>query len=149
MDKNIRYIFNPHIPNITTNSRGALKLKTPRHSRKVHKAEIARLFARQADWLLADQIASHMSPNARYLDIPQWYKFVKQIKVFNQQAKELGAKPVGEPDQTDDTIDIASNLTKFGGSQKEWKRRLDNALTNPLHWQQKRDSQKPTKKAVE
>jgi hypothetical protein len=136
MDKDIRYIYNPNIARIVTNSRGALKLNAPRHSRPVHRGEIRRIFARHAEWILADQIASR-SPNARYLDIPQWHQYVIEVKrLFNR----VGA---GHHE-----IDVAGSLTKFGGKREEWKKRLDNAINNPLHWQQRRELEKEARRTV-
>ncbi|KAF5358465.1 hypothetical protein D9756_001489 [Leucocoprinus leucothites] len=136
LDKDIRYIYNPNIAGIVTNSRGALKLSTPRHSRPVHKAEIRKIFAKHAEWILADHIVVRQSPNARYLDIPQWHKFVQQVKF------------VFDPPAPGRRVDIATSLTKFGGKREDWQRRLDNAIRSPLHWQQRRELEKAPQRAT-
>ncbi|KAJ3565004.1 hypothetical protein NP233_g7923 [Leucocoprinus birnbaumii] len=134
-DKNIRYIYNPWSAGIVTNDQGAQTLTKPRHSRPVHKAEIRKIFAKHCEWILADQIAALRSPNARYLDIPQWYKFVQECRVVNPPA--VGGRS-----------DIASSLTRFGGKREDWQKRIDNALATPLHWQQERELQKASRKAL-
>lgn len=121
LDKYIRYIYNPKMTNITTNSRGALKLSTPRYSRPVHKAEIRKIFAKHSEWILADQIAVRRSPNARYLDIRQWYEFIKEYRIA-----------VGSSTNERER-DIVGSLTRFGGKRESWQRRLEIALKTPLH----------------
>lgn len=140
MDRYFRIIYHP----TGDQSKGDLKLKKPRHSRHVHKAEIREIFARQAEWILADQIASS-SPNARYLDISQWVRFVKHVKIARRNARAQGLKwgipwnrDTSANDDTEDVID----LTQFGGTREDWDRRLRNALANPIPWQQRKEIQK-------
>ncbi|KXN86909.1 hypothetical protein AN958_09504, partial [Leucoagaricus sp. SymC.cos] len=146
LDKNIRYIYNPNAAGIVLNSRGALKLKKPRNSRHVHKAEIRNVFARHAEWILADHIASHMSPQARYLDIRQWYQFVEQVKIVENWEKARTSGDWSLATVKVSVESVAHDLTKFGGTRDDWRRRLLNALTNPLHWQQKREVENQAQK---
>lgn len=141
MDKYLRIIYNPHIPNPVHNKRGDLVLKKPRHIRKVHKPQIREIFARQAEWLLADQIASS-SPNARYLNIVEWRNFVLQVKIARREARaqnQRWGEPWNEEMHGDWAIEEGIDLTRFGGTWQEWQRLLRNALHNPIPWQQRKE----------
>jgi len=120
LDRYIRYIYDPKTDNIITNSRGALMLDTPRSLRPVHRAEIRKIFAKHAEWILADQIVARRSPHTRYLDIRQWYEFIKEYRM------SIGSSTSREKP------DIVGNLTKFGGKRESWQKRLETSLSYPV-----------------
>lgn len=141
MDSFSRIIYRPDISSAVYNQRGDMVLKKPRHRRTIHKAAVREIFARQAEWILADQIGS-LSYNARILDIPSWFGFVKQVKAARRSARAQGMR-WGEPwnhfaDMTADRDVVdGHDLTRFGGTLEKWNQFLRNALANPLHSQQK------------
>ncbi|KAF9454571.1 hypothetical protein P691DRAFT_655722 [Macrolepiota fuliginosa MF-IS2] len=154
MDKYFRIIYRPLDGKGADPKKGDMKLKQPRHLRRIHKAEIRGIFARQAEWILADQITSS-SPNAKYLGISQWVQFVKQVKAARQEAWAQGSRwgmPWNEDGSTRSDIGGGIDLTRFGGTREEWDHCLQLALGNPIPWTHRRAIQnnapKPTSPAV-
>ncbi|XP_006458049.1 hypothetical protein AGABI2DRAFT_115068 [Agaricus bisporus var. bisporus H97] len=148
MDKHFRIIYNPNLSNAQYNKRGDLRLSEPRHTRTIHTSQIREMFARQAEWILADQVVS-LSPNARYLNIKRWYKFVREVRKARRMARGHG-KRWGEPWNRDLygiwAVQRQIDWTKFGGTQEDWKRLLKNARNNPAPRFQARDKSQPTPK---
>lgn len=145
MDKHFRIIYNPNLSNAQYNKRGDLRLSEPRHTRTIHTSQIREMFARQAEWILADQVVS-LSPNARYLNIKRWYKFVREVRKARRMARGHG-KRWGEPWNRDLygiwAVQRQIDWTKFGGTQEDWKRLLKNARNNPAPRFQARDKSQP------
>jgi hypothetical protein len=145
MDKHFRIIYNPKLPNPRCNKRGDLRLDKPRHTRMVHNSQIREMFARQAEWLLADQVAS-LSPNARYLNIQRLYEFVQDVRTARRVARRRNLRwgePWNEELFGNWAVELHIDWTRFGGTQEDWKRLLFNASKNPAPRFQARGQSKP------
>lgn len=145
MDKNFRIIYNPNLPDARYNKRGDLWLSKPRHTRTIHNSEIREMFARQAEWLLADQVVS-LSPNARYLNLKRLYKFVREVRKSRRVARRHNLRwgePWNEELYGNWAIEHQIDWTRFGGTQEDWKRLLLNAQNNPAPRFRARNKSKP------
>ena len=102
--------------------------REPRHPRHVSRAEIRGYFASQAEWLLANQLASNSnSANVRLVDIRQWISFCLQVRTEVADAKNSGVR-WGVPHRIviDLSNSLSQNLAKYGQTEAFWAKRLDN-----------------------
>ena len=106
----------------------------PRHPRHIALAEIRGYFASQAEWLLANQLASSSSSaNVRLLDIPQWISFCHQVRVEVADAKRNGIR-WGVPHETVinlsnsswQKLSLSQRLAKYGQTESFWAKKLEN-----------------------
>ena len=113
-------------------------LLEPRHPRHISHAEIRGYFASQAEWLLANQLASSSSSaNVRLVDIPQWISFCLQVKAEVADAKRNGVK-WGVPHKTGTNLSKSSSqglslsqrLAKYGETESFWDKKLENAIAH-------------------
>ena len=107
-------------------------LLEPRHPRHVSHAEIRGYFASQAEWLLANQLASSSnSASAKLLDIHQWISFCLQLRTEVADAKKNGVK-WGVPHKTSTDISfqnlpkLSQRLAQYGQTESFWAKKLEN-----------------------
>ncbi|KAF8969445.1 hypothetical protein BDZ97DRAFT_1915399 [Flammula alnicola] len=106
----------------------------PRHLRHIPHAEIRGYFAAQAEWLLANQIASN-GPNTKLVDIPQWMAFCREARKDSLEANlhgvnwglSHGQKIDSKATNAYDIATLATRLSKFGQTVTFWKQQLKNA----------------------
>ena len=105
-------------------------LLEPRHPRHVSHAEIRGYFASQAEWLLANQLASSStSNNVKLVDIQKWISFCLQVRIEVAAAKRNGVR-WGVPHKTSSSLSndlgLSQSLAKYGQTESFWAKRLDN-----------------------
>ena len=107
----------------------------PRHPRHIPHSEIRGYFASQAEWLLANQLASSStSANVRLVDIPQWILFCLQVRVEVADAKRNGIR-WGVPHKTGIDLSKSSSqnllsqrLAEYGQTESFWAKKLENVI---------------------
>ena len=116
-------------------------LLEPRHLRHIPRGEIRGYFASQAEWLLANQLASiSTSANVKLVDIPQWIAFCLQVRTEVEDARNYGVR-WGLPHKTAQelkyhrkwtlpNLSLPQRLAKFGQTESFWAKRLEN-VTSP------------------
>ena len=127
----------------------------PRHPRHIPHSEIRGYFASQAEWLLANQLASlSTSANVKLMDIPQWISFCLQVRVEVAEARNYGVK-WGRPHKTEEeirnhmkrplenTLPLSQSLAKFGQTESFWAKKLEN-----VDAQQKAEKTKQSKVSI-
>jgi hypothetical protein len=106
----------------------------PRHPRHIPVAEIRGYFASQAEWLLANQLASSSSSaNVRLVDIPQWISFCLQVRAEVADAKRNGIR-WGVPHETginisnssSQNLSLSQRLARYGQTESFWAKKLEN-----------------------
>ena len=111
-------------------------LLEPRHPRHIPLAEIRGYFASQAEWLLANQLASlSTSANVKLVDIPQWISFCLQVRTEVADAKNYGIR-WGVPHKTgidskssSRNLSLSQSLAKYGQNESFWAKKLENVIT--------------------
>lgn len=120
-------------------------LLEPRHPRHVSRAEIRGYFASQAEWLLANQLASSsISTNVKLVEIRQWISFCLQVRTEVADAKRNGIK-WGVPHKTgiytsNNSLNLPQSLAKYGQTESFWAKKLEHVNT-----QRKAGKAKPSK----
>jgi hypothetical protein len=114
-------------------------LLEPRHPRHIPVAEIKGYFASQAEWLLANQLASlSTSANVKLLDIPQWLSFCLQVREEVVDANNHGIR-WGIPHKTGKDLknhkkwmpkqlSLSQNLATYGQTESFWAKKLENVV---------------------
>jgi hypothetical protein len=114
-------------------------LLEPRHPRHIPLAEIRGYFASQAEWLLANQLASlSTSANVKLVDIPQWISFCRQVRAEVVDAHNYGIK-WGVPHKigkdlknhkkiTFPNLSLSQSLAKYGQTESFWAKKLENVV---------------------
>ena len=111
-------------------------LLEPRHPRHIPLAEIRGYFASQAEWLLANQLASlSTSANVKLVDIPQWISFCLQVRVEVADAKNYGIRwgvPLkdlkNKKKSSRRDLSLSQSLAKYGQTESFWAKRLENVI---------------------
>ena len=113
-------------------------LLEPRHPRHIPVAEIKGYFASQADWILANQLASlSTSANVKLVDIPQWISFCLQVRAEVADASNHGVR-WGVPHKTGKDLknhrkwllspSLSQSLARFGQTESFWAKKLENVV---------------------
>lgn len=102
----------------------------PRHLRHVSRSEIRSRFAEQAEWLLANQIASN-SQNSKLVDIPQWISFCKESWQDSLDAHANGVKWGSGRSrilatETRNAYDLPRRLAEYGQTPEFWANQIKN-----------------------
>ena len=110
-------------------------LLEPRHPRHIPLAEIRGYFASQAEWLLANQLASlSTSANVKLVDIPQWISFCLQVRVEVAEAKNYGIrwgvphKTGIDPKSSSRNLSLSQSLARYGQTESFWAKKLENVI---------------------
>ena len=138
LDRYFKYIIPRDLKNriITDPSLEREILLEPRHPRHIPHAEIRGYFASQAEWLLANQLASSSSStNVRLVDIPQWISFCLQVRTEVADAKRNGIR-WGVPHETgtnlskssSKNLSLSQRLAKYGQTESFWAKKLENVI---------------------
>jgi hypothetical protein len=148
-DRNIDWLVNLYIQHIiprdlknriiTDPSLEPEILLEPRHPRHIPLAEIKGYFASQAEWLLANQLASmSTSANVKLVDIPQWISFCIQVwaevaDANNHSVKwglphKTGRDLKNHKKWTPNHLSLSQCLAKYGQTESFWAKKLENAV---------------------
>ena len=109
----------------------------PRHPRHIPVSEVRGYFASQAEWLLANQLASSSSSaNVRLVNIPQWISFCLQVRAEVADAKRNGIR-WGVPHETgtnlfrssSQNLSLSQRLAKYGQTESFWAKKLENVIS--------------------
>ena len=139
LDRYFQYIIPRDLKNriMTDPSTEREILLEPRHPRHISHAEIRGYFASQAEWLLANQLASlSTSANVKLVDIPQWISFCLQVRVEVVDASNNGIKwgiphKIGQELKSHrkwslQNIPLSQRLAKYGQTESFWAKKLEN-----------------------
>ena len=138
LDRYFKYIIPRDLKNriITDPSLEREILLEPRHPRHIPISEIRGYFASQAEWLLANQLASSStSANVRLVDIPQWISFCLKVRAEVADAKRNGIR-WGVPHKTgkdlskssSKNLSLSQRLAKYGQTESFWAKKLENVV---------------------
>ena len=102
----------------------------PRYLRHISRSEIRSRFAEQAEWLLANQIASN-SQNSKLVDIPQWITFCKESWQDSLDAHANGVKwgcgrSRNLSTEARNSYDLPRRLAEYGQTPEYWANQLKN-----------------------
>ena len=109
-------------------------LLEPRHPRHIPLAEIRGYFASQAEWLLANQIASSSSSaNVRLVDVSQWISFCLQVRAEVADAKRNGIiwgiphkTGINPSKSSSQNLSLSRRLAMYGQTESFWAKKLEN-----------------------
>ncbi|KAF8898756.1 hypothetical protein BD779DRAFT_1666546 [Infundibulicybe gibba] len=105
--------------------------KRPRTLRHIPRAQVIGMFAAQAEWLLAYQVAP-VGSRQWEVDIAQWIKFCRISKQQRKTAAAVGEAwglPHGVHVRDDPSEDL--NLSQFGQTREFWEKRLQDKHPSP------------------
>lgn len=98
----------------------------PRHPRHIPQSEIKGIYASQAEWLLAQQLAPNHK-NLWKVNMKMWVKFCRHIQIARKEAARHGVRwgmPFGVTRVRD--IPLAERLSQYGENVKFWEGKLRN-----------------------
>lgn len=105
--------------------------KKPRYLRHVPRSEVIGVFASQAEWLLAHQLAPSGRQHWR-TSIREWISFCRRAKHARREARldrvRWGTEYAVDSDADDDDDDSDLDLSKFGETPEFWAKKLKLAL---------------------
>ncbi|KAG5647980.1 hypothetical protein DXG03_007014 [Asterophora parasitica] len=115
-----------------------------RHLRHLPQAEVMGLFAAHADWLLAQQLASHHG-NLKIVNIRKWMTFCEQAATVQQDAWKRGV-PWGLPhgNSTNNHRELSGRLSHFENKKEFWELKINKALKKNYPALELRNNNRPS-----
>lgn len=98
----------------------------PHHPRHIPQSEIKGIYASQAEWLLAQQLAPNHK-NLWKVNMKKWVRFCRHIQIARKEAAKHGVRwgmPFGVTRVKD--VPLAERLSQYGENVKLWEAKLRN-----------------------
>jgi len=117
-----------------TEGEGANRPFRPRH---ISPSEVKGIYASQAEWLLAQQLAPRHKNNWK-VNMKKWVEFCRNIQLARREAGRHGVRwglPFGVSQVRD--VPLAERLAQHGADVKFWETKLQNLEGNWLNVEKK------------
>ncbi|KAG2023501.1 hypothetical protein CC2G_001147 [Coprinopsis cinerea AmutBmut pab1-1] len=105
--------------------------KRPRFLRHLASSDLKARFAAQAEWILANQIAT-ASKETDVVNLKKWTQFCKKVQKARERAASEGVRwgiPAGyDLEELRFSADNPFGMERFGSHRTYWKKKLHNAL---------------------
>lgn len=102
----------------------------PGHHRHISPADVKLVFGLQADWLLAQALESWDGGKGKFLYIPKWVEFCREVRLKRRSPGGLRWCSFSQhEDETDGDIEEDERyLAKYGADEDYWKGRLESRI---------------------